>query len=29
LVDPILKDLDISRMINEDSKLANAQYYNF
>jgi hypothetical protein len=29
LVDPILKDLDVSRMINEDSKLANAQYYNF
>lgn len=29
LVDPLLKDLDISRMINEDSRLSNVPYYSF
>jgi len=29
LVDPILKDLDISRMLNEDSRFTNIQYYTF
>ena len=29
LVDPVLKDLDSARMLNEDSRLANIPYYNF
>ena len=29
LVDPLLKDLDISRMLNEDSRLSNVPYYSF
>lgn len=29
LVDPLLRDLDISRMLNEDSRLANVPYYSF
>ena len=29
LVDPLLKDLDSSRMLNEDSRLANTPYYTF
>jgi len=29
LVDPLLHDLDISRMLNEDSRLANTPYYTF
>lgn len=29
LVDPLLKDLDISRMINEDSRFSNIPYYSF
>ena len=29
LVDPVLKDLDAARMLNEDSRLANIPYYNF
>lgn len=29
LVDPLLKDLDMSRMLNEDSRLANTPYYTF
>lgn len=29
LVDPLLKDLDMSRMLNEDSRLANTPYYSF
>jgi len=29
LVDPLLKDLDISRMINEDSRFTNIPYYSF
>lgn len=29
LVDPLLKDLDMSRMLNEDTRFANTQYYTF
>lgn len=29
LVDPLLHDLDISRMLNEDSRFANIPYYTF
>lgn len=29
LVDPLLQDLDMSRMLNEDSRLANTPYYTF
>lgn len=29
LVDPLLKDLDISRMLNEDSRFTNIEYYTF
>jgi len=29
LVDPILKDLDISRMLNEDSRFTSVEYYTF
>lgn len=29
LVDPLLKDLDVSRMLNEDSRLADTPYYTF
>ncbi len=29
LVDPLLQDLDVSRMLNEDSRLANTPYYTF
>lgn len=29
LVDPVLKDLDSARMLNEDSRLSNIPYYNF
>lgn len=29
LVDPLLRDLDISRMLNEDSRLSNVPYYSF
>ncbi|MBP5698277.1 MAG: hypothetical protein J6W96_01965 [Alphaproteobacteria bacterium] len=29
LVDPLLQDLDASRMLNEDSRLANTPYYTF
>lgn len=29
LVDPILKDLDMARMFNEDTRMANSQYYTF
>ena len=29
LMDPILKDLDVSRMLNEDSRFANIEYYTF
>lgn len=29
LVDPLLKDLDVSRMLNEDSRLTNIEYYTF
>lgn len=29
LVDPLLRDLDMSRMLNEDSRLANTPYYTF
>ncbi len=29
LVDPLLKDLDTARMFNEDTRLANTNYYTF
>lgn len=29
LVDPLLKDLDISRMLNEDARFTNIEYYTF
>lgn len=29
LVDPLLKELDMSRMLNEDSRLPNTPYYSF
>ena len=29
LVDPLLQNLDVSRMLNEDSRLANTPYYTF
>ena len=29
LADPLLKDLDIARMFNEDTRLANTNYYTF
>lgn len=29
LADPLLKDLDMARMFNEDTKLANTHYYTF
>lgn len=29
LTDPLLKDLDTARMINEDTRFANTQYYTF